>query len=358
MTVARLVNRSLVVLVHVAGWATFLIFPFFNTPRFIPGRGPRGGPPLDLNGGPMNLDMASLNSIRIPALVFNLMVLCFFYFNMYFLIPKVLIKRGWKVYALSIVAGFFIICGVHRILPELFDLAWHRQPLSFSIFSFLTAFALSTSLRLTSDRMKFEQHHKERENENLKSELSFLRSQVSPHFMFNVLNSLASLARKKSDQLESVIIQLSQLMRYMLYESGDAKVTLEKEAEYLKSYIDLQKLRFGLDVTVRYNAEIENRETPIEPMLLIPFVENSFKHGIGMVRKPTIEIKLKASDKELNFTVKNKFNKNEDHSKDPSSGIGLANVKRRLDLLYKYNYSLLTTSQDDWFVVELNLTLS
>lgn len=357
MAAARLVNRSLVVLVHVAGWATFLIFPFFNTPRFVGGpRSPEERLPFDPDAA--DIDMASLNSIRIPTLVLNLMILCFFYFNMYFLIPKVLIKQGWKLYALCVIAGFFTIYGIHLVLPELFDLGLHRQPLSFSIFSFLTAFALSTSLRLTSDRMKFEQQHKERENENLKSELSFLRSQVSPHFMFNVLNSLTSLARKKSDQLESAIIQLSQLLRYMLYESGDAKVTLETEADYLKTYIDLQKLRFGVDVTVRYNAEIEDRETPIEPMLVIPFVENSFKHGIGMVRDPMIEIQLKASAKELNFIVKNKFNKDEDHSKDQSSGIGLANVRRRLDLLYKDNYTLLTSSQNDWFVVELKLTLS
>lgn len=359
---SKLWNRSFVALVHVAGWAAFLLYPFFNTPRF--GGGPRGPglpPGASMDGFRHHMppvDMEAINNFRIPALVYNIFILGFFYLNMYVLIPQVLIRRGWKLYTLTLVAGFLSIYFVHGLIRDVFHFEWHRQPLTFSLFTFLTALALSTSLRLTSDRIKFERENKDRENEHLKSELSFLRSQVSPHFMFNVLNSLASLARKKSDQLESAIIQLSQLMRYMLYESGDRKVSLEREAEYLRSYIDLQKLRFGMDVRVHYNADIENRDMPIEPMLLIPFVENSFKHGIGMVNDPVIDIQLNATKHELNFVVKNKYNRVNDQSKDASSGIGLANVRRRLDLLYKDLYILKVSSEDSWFVVELKLILS
>ena len=113
------------------------------------------------------------------------------------------------------------------------------RPFVFTAINFLLIFGLSTALRLTNDRVRFERERKEYENERLKSELSLLRSQISPHFMFNVLNSLASLARKRSEQLEAFIIQLSHLMRYMLYESGERRVTLEREHEYLKNYIDL-----------------------------------------------------------------------------------------------------------------------
>lgn len=359
---SKLWNRSFVALVHVAGWAAFLLYPFFNTPRF--GGGPRGPglpPGSRLEGFRHHLppvDMEAINNFRIPALVYNIFILAFFYLNMYVLIPKVLIRRGWKMYALTLAAGFLSIYFIHGLIREIFHFEWHRQPLTFSLFTFLTALALSTSLRLTSDRIKFERENKDRENEHLKSELSFLRSQVSPHFMFNVLNSLASLARKKSDQLESAIIQLSQLMRYMLYEPGDHKMSLDREAEYLKNYIDLQKLRFGMDVRVHYLAEIENRDILIEPMLLIPFVENSFKHGIGIVTDPVIDIQLKATQHELSFIVKNKFNPAGDHSKDASSGIGLANVRRRLDLLYKDMYMLNITHENSWFVVELKLILS
>jgi two-component system LytT family sensor kinase len=369
--VSKLMNRVIVILVHVTCWAAVLIYPFLNTPRFVLGarRAEFGqlpridsmAPPPGFSIAPppgftINSDM--LNSFRMPSLVFGIMLMGFFYFNIYFLIPRMLIKRGWKTYVPYVIAGFLCIYAIHQLIPVLFSLDWHRQPLSFSVLTFLTTVALSTSLRLTSDRIVFEQQIKEKENENLKSELSFLRSQVSPHFMFNVLNSLASLARKKSDHLESAIIQLSQLMRYMLYDSGGHKVTVEKEAEYLKSYIDLQKMRFGMDTAVRFNAEIADCKMLIEPMLLIPFVENSFKHGIGMVDDPIIEIQLRSGEHELAFSVKNKFNGIEDRSKDKSSGIGLVNVRRRLDLLYKDLYSLRTSSTNNWYTIELQLILS
>src|ERR1700749_39736 len=118
-----------------------------------------------------------------------------------------------------------------------------------------------------------------KENTHLRTELSFLRSQINPHFLFNILNSLTSLARKKSDQLEPSIISLSQLMRYMLYDSSDNKVPLAKEMEYLESYINLQKLRFGADLKVDVTFSINNDDCLVEPMLFIPMVENAFKYG-------------------------------------------------------------------------------
>ena len=174
--------------------------------------------------------------------------------------------------------------------------------------------------------------------------------------MFNVLNNLASLARKKSDQLEPVIIQLSHLMRYMLYDSGEKKVSLAKEIEYLESYIDLQKLRFGNDVTVAFETDITKGDMPIEPMLLIPFVENAFKHGIGIIMDPVISIQLVTDETTLHFTVKNKFSSSPE-TKDPSSGIGVQNVSRRLDLLYKDMHDLKIHSSGEWFIVELKLIL-
>ncbi|MEJ7644739.1 MAG: histidine kinase [Chryseolinea sp.] len=213
-----------------------------------------------------------------------------------------------------------------------------------------------TALRSTSDRVTFERNRKERETESLKSELALLRSQVSPHFMFNVLNNLVSLARKKSDQLEPVIIQLSHLMRYMLYDSGEKRVSLKDEIDYLQSYIDLQKLRFGNDVPVAFDKNINSSTLPIEPMLLIPFVENAFKHGVGIIRSPQIIIHLSVENNILLFTVKNKFTETVE-TKDANSGIGIQNVRRRLDLLYKNMHWLTIHGADGWFVVELKLIL-
>jgi LytS/YehU family sensor histidine kinase len=215
----------------------------------------------------------------------------------------------------------------------------------------------STAYRLIIDRIKARQREKDRINENLKTELSLLRSQVSPHFMFNVLNNMVALARKKSDLLEPSLIKLSQLLRYMLYETHD-RVPLQKEVEYLQSYIDLQQQRFGKAVEVNSEFSIGDGNQAIEPMLLIPFVENAFKHGAVMVQDPLIEIRLKVHGDKLDFSVRNKFRPEGEEVKDEASGIGLVNVERRLNLLYPRRHSLHIQQEDPWFDVHLHIDLS
>ncbi|HEU0063832.1 MAG TPA: histidine kinase [Flavisolibacter sp.] len=202
------------------------------------------------------------------------------------------------------------------------------------MFPCLFFLAISTAYKMIQDRTKLEKEKKEKETENLKTELSFLRSQVSPHFMFNVLNNMVALARKKSDILESSLIKLSSLLRYMLYETADENVPLEKEIDYLQSYIDLQQQRFGKNLHVETCFSNSDKSYFIQPMLLIPFVENAFKHGTGMINDPFIHIKLKVEQSILKFHVSNRFNEASNEIKDKSSGIGLANVLRRLQLLY------------------------
>ncbi len=167
----------------------------------------------------------------------------------------------------------------------------------------------SSAFRIIRDRIEENQRSKERETENLKTELSFLRSQVSPHFMFNVLNNMVALARKKSDMLEPSLIQLSSLLRYMLYETDEDKVALEKEIDYLKSFIELQAQRFGKNVKINANLEPIQQDYSIEPMLLIPFVENAFKHGTGLITDAQIDIHLKIENGQLEFCVSNKHNR-------------------------------------------------
>jgi LytS/YehU family sensor histidine kinase len=210
---------------------------------------------------------------------------------------------------------------------------------------------------MITDRVAERARIKEKETENLKTELSFLRSQVSPHFMFNVLNNMVALARKKSDDLEPSLIKLSSLLRYMLYETDEDKVLLEKEIEYLQSYIDLQRQRFGKKIKIVANfPEIENSYS-IEPMLLIPFVENAFKHGTGMITDAQIDINLLIEDGKLQFSVRNRSGFLIDEPKDKTSGIGLNNVKRRLNLLYGKSHLLEINNQDGWFTVFLQLNL-
>jgi sensor histidine kinase YesM len=223
------------------------------------------------------------------------------------------------------------------------------------IFQLLFYAAIGTSYRLISDRMKEDEQVKEQENERLKSELSFLRSQISPHFMFNVLNSVVSLSRRKPEMVEPVVVKLSELMRYMIYETNDSIVPISKELVYLESYIDLQKIRFGNDIQINFVHELGPKSSNIEPMLLIPFVENAFKHGVGFIENPTIEIELKDSASELYFRVANKKGTAMNETKDESSGIGLANVKRRLELLYPTNHKLVVKDSGSDFIITLTI---
>jgi len=346
-------NKILVVVLHACGWALLFTLPFRFLIRSMPPE--RKGETLERFPRPEHPVQFDPTMIRAESLLSNGLLFLFFYLNMFILVPKVLTRKGWAPYILwvglcltiyLISSYFFRLSFVH--------LGTFNPPLFIGVPNFFMVFGLSLALRVMQDRSAYENLLKEREHEKLKSELSFLRSQVSPHFMFNILNSLASLARKKSDSLESAIIQLSQLMRYSLYHT-DKKVSLEQEAAYIGNYIELQRMRFGSMITLHYHVNIERKDLMIEPMLLIPFVENAFKHGVGMIQNPIINVNLEASFHGIHFEVRNKFNSSSDETKDSSSGIGLQNVKRRLDLLYKDLYAIKTYAQDDWFIVDLKL---
>jgi two-component system LytT family sensor kinase len=297
------------------------------------------------------------------AMSLSLLWIALFYLNAYLLIPKLIYHRKLVSY---ILLQLLIILSISVSFGYLFK--FHSMgngnrfpmPLLFNVFPFLFVQAGSLAFRMIVDKIKEEKLMKEKENEGLKTELSFLRSQISPHFIFNVLNNMVSLARKKSDLLEPSLIRLSGLMRYMLYESDETRVLLSKEIEYLQSYIDLQTQRFGNDIIIIVDIEMSDDNYFIEPMLLIPFVENAFKHSASSIYKPTIAIGLKMIEGVLNLTVQNHFDSTFNDSMstvDPTSGIGLNNVKRRLSLLYGNNHSLLITANNGIYIVSLQITL-
>lgn len=284
-----------------------------------------------------------------------------FYLNSQVLIPSFFYKKKYLPYALFFFAILLLAISLHSLLfqallPELdFNLGrtlWFNTP------TFLLTIAASTAFTMISDRISEEKRVLQREQENMKTELSFLRSQISPHFIFNVLNNIVALVRLKSDELEPTVMKLSGLMQYMLYETDEEKVSIKTETEYLQAYIDLQKQRFGKKVPIETNINIESEFDEIEPMLLIPFIENAFKHGVGMIENPQIFVDLKTEDETLAFIVKNKFSSDENEVKDEASGIGLANVSRRLNLLYGNNHQLIIEKKDGWFNVNLTLKLT
>jgi two-component system, LytTR family, sensor kinase len=293
-------------------------------------------------------------------IITNLYNVGLFYLNVFVLYPSFFNKKKWGLFILviaAIVAGSYYLklFFTETYYPEVRLDVWAHRILFFPAFAFLF---VSSIYKAVAEKIKYDKMQKEIFAEQLSIKLKFLRSQISPHFIFNVLTNLVSLARKKSEQLEPALIKLSDLMRYMLYESDEKKVPLSKEVEYLKNYINLQELRFGYDVTIKTSISVAEKEAfyTIEPMLLIPFVENAFKHGMG-VDEPLIEINVGIKEGCLEFDVKNRYDDNSRESKDESSGIGLENVQSRLTLLYQGEHSLIIQKENNLFHVHLNLQL-
>ena len=345
-------NQIVIVFGHILAWAFVLFLPIIMPWRKPPPMLNR--PPMPQSGNiPLN------ESFFLMHLVTNIPLVVFFYLNYYVLIPKILYRRAMIWYIFSLLGcGFFFYYYNRTVRQVLLGEQFLDFAPFFGLFPILFVLALSLALRVTSDRLREERERKEQETENLKSELSFLRSQVSPHFLFNMMNNVVALSRVKPLMVEPTLIQLSHLMRYMLYESDENKVSLEKEIEYLESYIALQKMRFGKKVDVQFQKNRPlNTEGGIEPMLLIPFVENAFKHGVGLIREPFIKIDIFLEDNKLIFSVINRFSPDSNEEKDEASGIGLRNVMRRLELLYGANHQLSIEQDDELFKVHLTIHL-
>ena len=279
----------------------------------------------------------------------NILHIGLFYFNAFFLYPNFLTRKRWWVYALSVATLIVVFYyGKLFLITNWFaDLAKDENVFAFTFFPIILFLIISTVYRLVLDKIGFEKAQ-------LATELKFLRSQVSPHFLFNVLNNLVSMARHKSDLLEPSLIKLSGLMRYMLYEANDSKVSTAREIDYIKNYIELQKMRFEEDVDIRTTIQDDDTVCVLEPMLLIPLVENAFKHGVATGNNQFIAINLTIADQTLSLSVRNSYVSG-GSSKDSNSGIGLSNLKARLDLLYPQRHKLRIEELHN--VYDANLTI-
>jgi len=193
----------------------------------------------------------------------------------------------------------------------------------------------------------------------LENELKYLRSQIQPHFFFNTLNNLYSLTIDKSDKAPDLILKLSDLMKYFLYETGKEYQTLKNEINHIKDYIDIEKLRYNEELKVTFNVRGAVEKTMIRPLLLIPLVENAFKHGARNSKiNSYINIDLKIDSSEINFRVENSFTKSTKPIKVQVGGIGLLNIKKRLEINYgKENFSLKTYEEKNKYIAELIVKL-
>jgi hypothetical protein len=274
------------------------------------------------------------------------------YVNIYYFIPKFLLKGKYLQYVFLLTGSTFVAVAFFQTLINHLiyinycpvgyrpDILFDPKPTVKRMFDMISVFGMTTGIKLTKDWIGHQERIKDLEKQNLKNELEFLKSQIQPHFFFNTLNNLYSLTLKKSDLAPEVVVKLSDLMSYMLYESDSLETTLRKEVEHIKNYLDLEGLRFGKRLHLAFDIVGEVDKKKIPPLLLLPFIENAFKHGTS---HETGEIHLKIllnidADK-LVFGVTNPRFENQS-SRKKHKGLGLKNVKRRLDLLYGNNYKL------------------
>jgi hypothetical protein len=217
----------------------------------------------------------------------------------------------------------------------------------------LILFLIGGLIRLGYSFIKNQNEKKVLENANLNAEINFLRSQINPHFLFNTLNGIYSLAHEGSERTKDSILKLSDLLRYVLYDSADEKVPLSKDVQYLNNYIDLQRLRLSSKVFIDYRVEGNMQGNVISPLLLIAFIENAFKHGISYTHSSIVRIYIKIFEKTLTLYVENPIVENN----NLAGGLGLKNVTRRLELLYPNHHSLDITQKDRLNIVNLKIDL-
>jgi len=191
--------------------------------------------------------------------------------------------------------------------------------------------------------------------EKKQAELLHLKSQVNPHFFFNTLNNLYSLVDQDSDQAKKLILKLSDMMRYSIYEGQNDWVTLEEEIDYLRNYIELHQMRYHKTIEVNFSVEVEDKQVKVMPLLFIILLENAFKHGVENLRKGAfVSLKLIANQQQVDFEIENNFDPEE---LSTSQGIGLQNLKRRLELVYAHRYRLITQASESLFKAKLSLQL-
>ena len=286
------------------------------------------------------------------------------YFNYFVLLPRYLKhQKAWK-YFLEFVIPFVVLVFIRVHLQRFIMAAFHYDEHYYYHTFFIVQLSFDTllitvfvgMLRFATEWFELEAKRKQMENDKLINELKFLKAQINPHFLFNTLNNLYYLAYTQSPNTTEVIEKLSQMMRYMIYDSNYPKVVLSKEIEYMQSYISLERLRLNNEVPIDFVIEGETDNKMITPLIFITFLENAFKHGVSAnTANSFVKINIKVTGNECIYSVENsKLNSTEQREK---SGIGLQNVKRRLELSYSGRYELKADDQSDCYFVQLKLTL-
>lgn len=299
------------------------------------------------------------------------MTLC--YLNVYVFMPKFVFKKKYLAYISLLVTSLFVMLLVkfnltyylvsENVWPEGTEVI-SKLTFNYSVdmmIGELYVITFVTAIKITMDWLKEHKRVTDLEKAKLETELLFLRTQISPHFFFNTLNNIYSLSLENSNKTSKIILKLSELMRYFLYETKKNTQSLEKEILSIQNYLELERIRFdeNLEINMDISGDIKNKK--IAPMLLLSFIENAFKHGANKnIGKIKIDIDFLIKDGFLYFTITNPIpsKDHESQQKNTSGGIGLENVKKRLALGYKKNeYDLKTEEKNNAFIVALKIKL-
>lgn len=288
------------------------------------------------------------------------------YINIFYLVPNFLTekKREW-----TFIGSLLLACAIltplkvlalyflHSNFPEFQSELVKNQFWYFLGLVYIAGF--STIYSIIAAWKQQERQQQELQNQTIESELRFLKTQINPHFLFNTLNSLYALTLKKSNDAPEVVLMLSEMMRYMLYECNEPLVQLSKEVSYIENYLNLEKLRLSKDIDIHFEVKGATADYKVAPLLFIPFIENSFKHGVAnQIGKGFVHIHIACSDELITFSIENTKpvpTTLSTPSAKKSGGIGLVNVKRRLDLLYPNKNELIIGETFETYNVSLKI---
>ncbi|HMX04373.1 MAG TPA: sensor histidine kinase [Chitinophagales bacterium] len=328
-------------LLHAAFWSGYLMLLTLIFARFLP------------------IDQAFLRN-----LVNGCAMAPMVYINLFILVPKLLLKKKFRFYTLCLLGLLIIITPLRLWLDDQFTFNTHNPfpqdsiaHIATIIFSSILMLGVTTTLILFQDWYEKSQMAAAYEKLQLEAELKFLKAQINPHFLFNALNNIYTLSYLDGKAAAPHIMQLSGLMRYMLYESDEHLVSLSKELTYISHYLELQQLKNGKSQNVTWRVEGETGGVLIAPLILIPFFENAFKHGNAMDdQSGYIHGSLIIGREKMIFHLENSIEKTHKR-KDEVGGVGLENVRKRLQMLYHEKHSLSVTMAEYTFTIQLTLML-
>ena len=351
----RGLSRTLLnVVIHVAAWSAFIVLLYLL----------------------MNKDLRTPNELALknnPYFIFNqvftnVYLIAFYYLNSFVLIPRLLANKRIWLYALIVIALLALYLYVPEYVFRNFIFHPRHEPPGpprrrFRIFPYLGSAALFLLIFVISSGAKILQqwftaeHQKEKaEKETLRSELSLLKSQINPHFLFNTLNNIYAMAITESAHTADAVMKLSQIMRYILQEADHELVPLQKDLEFLQRYIELQQFRLSDKVTLHYQVTGDGQLLRIAPLLMIPFVENAFKYGVSTREKSDIKIDIQIRENVVVLWVENTKHVSNTAGAMDNTGIGINNARRRLALLYPDKHELTIKDTPAKFVVTLKIT--